>query len=381
MAESYDPKIRDTNLELLASLCRNGARDKLGAPDAGTGLFRVDSGLLVRWFGKGRRAADSITALKTPLETFFSNVLNTVGLAPRVREAMRGVIRLRATYAGERNSQTKLNAHDEITKMMTALWNDCKTVSDKRRTNHQAAALSAMNYARNSRGYGSFNKKRMANHTVSDPENKFPSIPHETRRAEAQRRLLDFRENRRIEFKNRFNRKNPTKREFLNFTLQMARQAELAGIGNCNELADIALCYLVDQSQQKYIASTVYLDRPTSWAKAGTPSGDHVFLVIGPLTDYGPEDPSKDVIYDNFAQWPEETYICDPWANISCFARKYPDLFWLKMRKWNTSQKEVVVALTKTNDVKTINPGIDPYYCHSVRDCKKRISVIYQGED
>ena len=38
-------------------------------------------------------------------------------------------------------------------------------------------------------------------------------------------------------------------------------------------------------------------------------------------------------------EWGPLTYICDPWTNIACRAKDYPDRFLAKMSKWDASSK------------------------------------------
>lgn len=40
-------------------------------------------------------------------------------------------------------------------------------------------------------------------------------------------------------------------------------------------------------------------------------------------------------------EWPNHLAICDPWANIACPAREYPDRFAAKMDKWVRDKKTI----------------------------------------
>jgi hypothetical protein len=65
-------------------------------------------------------------------------------------------------------------------------------------------------------------------------------------------------------------------------------------IGNCHELASMALYYMVLNHPE--INSEVY----------EISGGDHVFLVIGRIEDSDPKSPET---------WGDNAYICDPWLN------------------------------------------------------------------
>ena len=58
----------------------------------------------------------------------------------------------------------------------------------------------------------------------------------------------------------------------------------------------------------------------------------HDVAVIGPIPDPLPPD---------MAAWPSDVYVCDPWSNIACKARDYPDRFSQKMEKWEQAGKLV----------------------------------------
>jgi hypothetical protein len=44
----------------------------------------------------------------------------------------------------------------------------------------------------------------------------------------------------------------------------------------------------------------------------------------------------------DFEDWAETAWICDPWANIACAARDYPQRWTQKMNKWSFQGKRLV---------------------------------------
>lgn len=58
----------------------------------------------------------------------------------------------------------------------------------------------------------------------------------------------------------------------------------------------------------------------------------HNVAVIGPASNPLPADMKK---------WHPDVYLCDPWSNIACRAKDYPEQFANKMKKWEGAGKLV----------------------------------------
>ena len=52
---------------------------------------------------------------------------------------------------------------------------------------------------------------------------------------------------------------------------------------------------------------------------------DHMFVVLGQQPGVYP---------DEFEQWSADAAICDPWADIACLAREYPQRWRARMSNW-----------------------------------------------
>lgn len=61
----------------------------------------------------------------------------------------------------------------------------------------------------------------------------------------------------------------------------------------------------------------------------------HEVAVIGPASNPLPAD---------MTTWHPDVYVCDPWSNIACRARDYPEKFVAKMEKWERDGKAVGFA-------------------------------------
>ncbi|MEI8125954.1 MAG: hypothetical protein WCG42_09370 [Parachlamydiaceae bacterium] len=85
------------------------------------------------------------------------------------------------------------------------------------------------------------------------------------------------------------------------FEQKIANCKKLA-IGNCHELAQMALHYMI--TEQPDVNAEVYYIK----------GGDHVFLVVGRKIKSAPHRPDT---------WGDEAYICDPWSNNVYPANEY----------------------------------------------------------
>ncbi|HWW05999.1 hypothetical protein [Collimonas sp.] len=65
---------------------------------------------------------------------------------------------------------------------------------------------------------------------------------------------------------------------------------------------------------------------------------DHAATVIGEVPPH--------LIGADMKKWPEHVAICDPWLNLACPAREYPDKFTAKMAKWARDEKEILAGQT-----------------------------------
>jgi hypothetical protein len=85
---------------------------------------------------------------------------------------------------------------------------------------------------------------------------------------------------------------------------------------NCEELARLASYFL--QTDMNLPARVLHFGSIHGVAAVGVDAGEQ------------PHD---------MREWGPLTYICDPWSNIACRAKDYPDQFLAKMNKWNASSK------------------------------------------
>lgn len=130
-------------------------------------------------------------------------------------------------------------------------------------------------------------------------------------------------------------------------------------LGNCQELAELALVYIGDT----YLGIEAELYTIAN--------GDHVFIVINRDPKSDPEIP---------ATWGKNAYICDPWANIAYPAREFRD----KLRDFSykfdgqrvtnfTKELEPYQFLTtpKGYDTNTWRSRNKPLYINSMKDAYK----------
>ncbi|RZI57901.1 MAG: hypothetical protein EOP37_18300 [Rubrivivax sp.] len=93
-------------------------------------------------------------------------------------------------------------------------------------------------------------------------------------------------------------------------------------ITNCRELSLMVHTYVAHR-EPTVQTSTVILEI------------DHGAVVLGAVDGRLRELP--------LAEWPTHLWICDPWANIACAARNYPQAFQDKMAKWHKDGKSIAL--------------------------------------
>ena len=121
-------------------------------------------------------------------------------------------------------------------------------------------------------------------------------------------------------------------RPVLGFTMKQITAYGKSAIGikagNCGEMSAIACLYLSRHKEQS-VFDYVSLASP----------GDHAFVVIG-------QPPPPGGVYPkNFADWDDEAWICDPWANTYCQAAQYPEQWVEKLKSWATKGKQLAVPV------------------------------------
>ncbi len=67
---------------------------------------------------------------------------------------------------------------------------------------------------------------------------------------------------------------------------------------------------------------------------------DHHFAVIGAV--------HGDLCELPMAEWPDHLWVCDPWGNLACAARDFPQAIQRKMEKWDRAGKRVIVGEGKS---------------------------------
>ncbi|WP_438033832.1 hypothetical protein [Sorangium sp. So ce204] len=110
-----------------------------------------------------------------------------------------------------------------------------------------------------------------------------------------------------------------------------------AKVGNCLELSALAI-WLLSRPEEAHGAKVdmVRLGKRLPTADNGDfTSGDHAFVVLNP-----PEADENGGYPGDFDDW-GEAVIIDPWANIACKARDFPERWKEKMRKWKRKGKEI----------------------------------------
>jgi hypothetical protein len=174
-------------------------------------------------------------------------------------------------------------------------------------------ATSAMNFARKLRKAGSNNKRSTTKEDVS------PEAARERR--ERRKKVDEELPKVRAGAHSRTDDIDATE-HWANYALRAAE----AGVGNCNELAAVAMFYL---AAHKVLPL---------WLVGITDPGDHEFLALGSFGDRVVDG----AIAEPLEAWPEGVFVCDPWAHIACRARDYKTKWQDQMRKWNEKRKVVL---------------------------------------
>jgi len=108
-------------------------------------------------------------------------------------------------------------------------------------------------------------------------------------------------------------------------------------------------------------AAHFYISLLQGQAKPVFIGNSHTILGVGEV----PEDLPVDM-----KEWPQDLAVCDPWANISCLARDYPDEFKNKMEKWTADGKRIFGLKNKG----LISPN-DPTWIQNVLEGEKALNI------
>lgn len=94
------------------------------------------------------------------------------------------------------------------------------------------------------------------------------------------------------------------------------------GVGNCGELSCAAAC-MVDAFEEHPPWNIVIMHIEIN----------HAFLVIAPppVDEFG-------LYLNDIETWPEDCAVCDPWLDIACRARDFPDNFRRRMQNYQHMQ-------------------------------------------
>ncbi|WP_437547133.1 hypothetical protein WME97_44400 [Sorangium sp. So ce367] len=108
-------------------------------------------------------------------------------------------------------------------------------------------------------------------------------------------------------------------------------------VGNCLELSALTIWLLSHPDEAPGAeVDMVRLGKRLPTADNGDfASGDHAFVVLNP-----PKVDENGGYPGDFDDW-GEAIIIDPWANIACKARDFPERWKEKMRKWKRKGKEI----------------------------------------
>lgn len=112
---------------------------------------------------------------------------------------------------------------------------------------------------------------------------------------------------------------------------------------NCTDLVYAAHFWI---SLKGWLAKPVYI------------SDAHAILLVGDIPENLPSD---------MKEWPENFAVCDPWANICCPSKDYPEEFKKKMGKWEKDGKKI------TMDGENFISPTDPGWIRKVVESEKSI--------
>lgn len=89
---------------------------------------------------------------------------------------------------------------------------------------------------------------------------------------------------------------------------------------NCDALAHAAEDYIEHLNPSSPVSKLMFLGR-------------HTATIIGVVP--------PELMQSDMTLWPSDVAVCDPWANIACLAKDYPDQFKKKMEKWEAGKKMI----------------------------------------
>jgi hypothetical protein len=114
--------------------------------------------------------------------------------------------------------------------------------------------------------------------------------------------------------------------------------------GNCGEMAQMAGRFAVQAGSGAHLCGI-------------EPPGDHMFCAV----DY-PRDARRPAHVEDMAIcYYEEALVIDPWMNICCHFKDYPERARLKLKEWSRDGKFIMYGKGQ-NDFALVNPGLDPGY-------------------
>ncbi|WP_437573752.1 hypothetical protein [Sorangium sp. So ce887] len=119
-------------------------------------------------------------------------------------------------------------------------------------------------------------------------------------------------------------------------------------VGNCFDLSALTVLLLSEEpgSSPGTEVDVVRLGKLLPAAEDRGFRGDHAFVVLNPPP--AEEDGSYP---DSFDDW-GDAIIVDPWANIACRARDYPERWVAKMKKWKARGKKIDTVTAKGSGLK-----------------------------
>lgn len=120
------------------------------------------------------------------------------------------------------------------------------------------------------------------------------------------------------------------------------RQRKADTVGNCEEMAKAA-------------ASLVTAAIGTAWIGMIGPPGDHAFCLVNHGRDVKPDF----VKLFQFAS--SDSWIIDPWANVCCPIKNYPQNFTIKMKKWKSEFKFIIAWSDDLKKNVNVDPASDAY--------------------
>ncbi|OTA21094.1 hypothetical protein Xbed_00740 [Xenorhabdus beddingii] len=132
-------------------------------------------------------------------------------------------------------------------------------------------------------------------------------------------------------------------------------------VGNCMLLAIFALQYLKNEHNQTLCQLFYPTDINLSALKSlltlqlivTLRPYNHAFSLICPPSYTNPKPKIGETYRPN--QFPDGSWICDPWANIVCPAKNYDDKWKLKMAEWNHSGKALYLNRSNVQQDNDLN--------------------------